>query len=162
MMPTNTDAAPRPTAAADEKLGAHTEITRRDFVGSALLGSGSVLLGMASPASVRTAAAQTTGLSMTGLGPDWTGPGGIGDYARSNGNTADVVNAAHSAIRNHERDRGIASAKDTGESYDLIIVGCGISGLSAGHTYHKSRLASTVLMLDQHPIFGGEAKQNEF
>ncbi len=161
-MPTNNDDTPPPNRAADDRLGANTEITRRDFVGSALLGSGSVLLGMASPAAVRTAAAQTMGLPMTGLGPDWTGPGGIGDYARSNGNTADVVNAAHSAIRNHERDRGIASAKDTGESYDLIIVGCGISGLSAGHTYHKSRPTSAVLMLDQHPIFGGEAKQNEF
>jgi spermidine dehydrogenase len=161
-MPTSHDDAPPPNDQNAEKLGANTEITRRDFVGSALLGSGSVLLGMASPAAVRTAAAQTTRLPMTGLGPDWTGPGGIGDYGRSNGNTAEVVNAAHGAIRNHERDRGIASAKDTGESYDLIIVGCGISGLSAGHTYHKARPASSVLMLDQHPIFGGEAKQNEF
>src|ERR1700704_3735911 len=101
-MPTNNDDAPLPNAAGDEKLGASTEITRRDFVGSALLGSGSVLLGMASPAALRTAAAQTTQLSMTGLGADWTGPGGIGDYARSKGNTAEVVNAAHSAIRNHE------------------------------------------------------------
>src|SRR5258706_15180099 len=117
---------------------------------------------MASPAAVRTAAAQTTKLPMTGLGPDWTGPGGIGDYGRSNGNTAEVVNAAHSAIRNHERDRGIASAKDTGESYDLIIVGCGISGLSAGHTYHKSRPTSAGLMLDPHPIFVGDAQQNGF
>ena len=123
---------------------------------------GSVLLGMASPTATRAAAAQTTALPMTGLGPDWTGPGGIGDYAHSNGNTAAVVNAAHGAIRNHERDRGIASAKDTGESYDLIVVGCGISGLSAGLTYHKARPTSNVLMLDQHPIFGGEAKQNEF
>ena len=30
------------------------------------------------------------------LGPEWTGPGGIGDYIRSNGNTHEVVNAAHS------------------------------------------------------------------
>jgi spermidine dehydrogenase len=160
-MPMSNDDQP-PNGKNAEKLGANTEITRRDFVGSALLGSGSVLLGMASPGAVRTAAAQTTGLPMTGLGPDWTGPGGIGDYGRSNGNTAEVVNSAHSAIRNHERDRGIASATDTGETYDLIIVGCGISGLSAGHTYHKARPSSTVLMLDQHPIFGGEAKQNEF
>jgi spermidine dehydrogenase len=160
-MPMSNDDQP-PNGKNAEKLGANTEITRRDFVGSALLGSGSVLLGMAPPGAVRTAAAQTTGLPMTGLGPDWTGPGGIGDYGRSNGNTAEVVNSAHSAIRNHERDRGIASATDTGETYDLIIVGCGISGLSAGHTYHKARPSSTVLMLDQHPIFGGEAKQNEF
>ena len=145
-----------------EKLGCHTDITRRDFVGSALLGTGSVLLGMASPAALRTANAQTLPAPMTGLGPDWTGPGGIGDYARSNGNTFEVVNAAHGAIRNHQRDSAIPSAQDTGETYDLVIVGAGISGLAAGYTYHKTRPASSVLMLDQHPIFGGEAKQNEF
>ena len=48
---------------------------------------------------MRTANAQTMPVPLTGLGPDWTGPGGIGDYARSNGNTHEVVNAAH-AMRN--------------------------------------------------------------
>ncbi len=138
------------------------DITRRDFVGGALLGTGSMLLGMGSPAAIRTAAAQTPGLTMTGLGPEWTGPGGIGDYAKSNGNTAEIVNAAHGAIRNHERDSGIAHANHTGETYDLIVIGCGIAGLSAGYTYHKARPGSSVLMLDLAPIFGGEAKQNEF
>jgi spermidine dehydrogenase len=161
-MPTNSDDTPTPSNRDAEKLGMDTEITRRDFVGSALLGTGSVLLGMASPGAIRTAAAQTNSSPMTGLGPDWTGPGGIGDYGRANGNTAEVVNAAHGAIRNHELDARLAAAKDTGETYDLIIVGCGISGLSAGYTYHKARPESAVLMLDQHPIFGGEAKQNEF
>ena len=161
-MPTNSDDTPAPSNQDAEKLGMDTEITRRDFVGSALLGTGSVLLGMASPSAIRTASAQTSSLPMTGLGPDWTGPGGIGDYGRSNGNTAEVVNAAHGAIRNHQLDARLAAAKDTGETYDLIIVGCGISGLSASYTYHKARPESAVLMLDQHPIFGGEAKQNEF
>jgi len=152
-----------PTSERDAaKLGCDTEITRRDFVGSALLGTGAALLGMSAPGVLRTAAAQTARAPMTGLGPDWSGPGGIGDYARANGDTFEVVNAAHSALRNHERDGALAAAKDTGESYDLVIVGCGIAGLSAGHTYHKARPNSSVLMLDQHAIFGGEAKQNEF
>jgi spermidine dehydrogenase len=150
-----------PIRKEDEGL-ANSTITRRDFVAGTLVGTGSALLGMAAPATMRTAAAQTTPLPLTGLGPDWTGPGGVGDYARSNGNTAEVVNAAHGALRNHERDAAIASARDTGESYDLVIVGCGISGLAAAYTYHKERPNSPVLMLDQHPIFGGEAKQNEF
>jgi spermidine dehydrogenase len=138
------------------------DITRRDFVGGALLGTGTMLLGMGSPAAIRTAAAQTPGLPMTGLGPEWTGPGGVGDYAKSNGNTAEIVNAAHGAIRNHERDSGITNAHHTGETYDLVVIGCGIAGLSAGYTYHKARPGSSVLMLDLAPIFGGEAKQNEF
>jgi spermidine dehydrogenase len=138
------------------------DITRRDFIGSALVGSGARLLGMASPAALHSARAQTTGLPMTGLGPDWTGPGGIGDYANSNGNTADVVNSAHGDIRNDQLRKMLDGATDTGERYDAIIIGCGIAGLSAGWIYSRERPNARLLLLDQHPIFGGEAKQNEF
>ena len=137
-------------------------ITRRDFVGGSLIGAGTALLGMAAPAAIRTARAQTLPAKMTGLGPDWTGPGGIGDYARSNGNTHEVVNAAHGGIRNQEFDAALSAAADTGERPDVVVVGCGIAGLSAAWAYRKGRPGGRVLMLDQHPIFGGEAKQNEF
>ena len=137
-------------------------VTRRDFVGGTLVGAGAALLGMASPAAMRSVQAQTVASPMTGLGPGWTGPGGIGDYARSNGNTHEVVNAAHGGIRNQEFDKLLRAATDTGEKVDVVIVGCGIAGLSACWTYRKGRPDGTVLMLDQHPIFGGEAKQNEF
>lgn len=145
-----------------EELDSSASITRRDFVGGTLVGAGAALLGMASPAAVRDAQAQTAAAKMTGLGPDWTGPGGIGDYARSNGNTHEVVNAAHGGIRNQSFDKALQSASDTGERPDVIIVGCGMAGLSACWTYRKHEPNATVLMLDQHPIFGGEAKQNEF
>jgi spermidine dehydrogenase len=59
-----------------------SNITRRDFVGGTLLGTGAALMGMGPPSAVRTAQAQTIAAPLTGLGPDWTGPGGIGDYAR--------------------------------------------------------------------------------
>ena len=137
-------------------------VTRRDFVGGSLVGAGTALLGMASPAAIRAARAQTVSSPLTGLGPGWTGPGGIGDYARSNGNTHEVVNAAHGGIRNQEFDKALRSATDTGERLDAIVVGCGMAGLSACWAYRKGRPDATVLMLDQHPIFGGEAKQNEF
>ena len=137
-------------------------ITRRDFVGGSLIGAGGALLGMAAPGAVQVARAQTSPSPMTGLGPDWTGPGGVGDYARSNGNTHEVVNAAHAGVRNQQWDRALRSAVDTGETPDVVIVGCGMSGLSAAWAYRKGHPGGTVLMLDQHPIFGGEAKQNEF
>ena len=137
-------------------------ITRRDFVGGALVGSGAALLTMASPSAIRKAAAQTVPAPMTGLGPEWSGPGGIGDYARSNGNTHEVVNAAHAGLRNQDYDKAFKAAIDTGEHPDVVIVGCGMAGLSAGWAYRKARPDGTVLLLDQHPIFGGEAKQNEF
>lgn len=145
-----------------EKLGMKVPISRRDFVGSTLIGAGATLMGAVAPAGMRSARAQTPGATMTGLTPDWTGPGGIGDYGRSNGNTHAVVNAAHGNVRNHQLDAYLDTAQDSGESPDLLVVGCGIAGLSAAYTYTRRRPRSTVLMLDQHPVFGGEAKQNEF
>jgi spermidine dehydrogenase len=52
---------------------------------------------------------------------------------------------------------------DTGETYDLIIVGGGISGLSAAHFYRKKAGENArILILDNHDDFGGHAKRNEF
>ncbi len=52
---------------------------------------------------------------------------------------------------------------DTGENYDLVIVGGGISGLSAAHFFRKvSGPKARVLILDNHDDFGGHAKRNEF
>jgi spermidine dehydrogenase len=138
------------------------EITRRDFVGSALIGSGAALLSSSAPLMASSTNKQTFDAPLTGLGPDWTGPGGIGDYAGKNGNTADVVNAAHGDIRNGTLDARIAKAKLVDEPYDLVIVGAGISGLTAAYTYTKERPDARILVLDQHAIFGGEAKQNDF
>jgi len=53
--------------------------------------------------------------------------------------------------------------QDTGESYDLIVVGGGISGLSAAHFFRKlNGEKSRILILDNHDDFGGHAKRNEF
>jgi len=52
---------------------------------------------------------------------------------------------------------------DTGELYDVVIVGGGIAGLAAAYTVAKDTGRSkTRLVLENHPIFGGGAKQNEF
>jgi spermidine dehydrogenase len=53
--------------------------------------------------------------------------------------------------------------QDTGETYDLVVVGGGISGLSAAHFYRKVAGANArILILDNHDDFGGHAKRNEF
>ncbi len=48
------------------------------------------------------------------------------------------------------------------EEYDLVIVGGGISGLSAAHFYRQERPSARILVLDNHDDFGGHAKRNEF
>jgi len=50
----------------------------------------------------------------------------------------------------------------TGESYDLVVVGGGISGLAAAHFYRARRQDARILILDNHDDFGGHAKRNEF
>jgi spermidine dehydrogenase len=51
---------------------------------------------------------------------------------------------------------------DTGEVYDLVVVGGGISGLSAAHFFRKGNPDARILVLDNHDDFGGHAKRNEF
>ena len=141
----------------EKELGLDCRITRRDFLGSTLVGSGAALLAMNAPACT-SAQQEPSPLSPALLGPDWTGPGGIGDYARSNGNTHEVVNAAHS-VRDRRFDR--ETAVDTGEEYDLVVVGGGFSGFGAAYTFERETTNGSCLVLDNHEMFGGEAKQNE-
>ncbi len=51
----------------------------------------------------------------------------------------------------------------TGEHYDLVVVGAGISGLSAAYIYRRDiDPDARILILDNHDDFGGHAKRNEF
>ncbi len=51
---------------------------------------------------------------------------------------------------------------DTGETYDLVIVGAGISGLAAAHFWRRALGANQkILILDNHDDFGGHARRNE-
>ena len=138
------------------------EVTRRDFVGGTLIGSGAALLTISAPGTVSSAKAQTVPSPLNDLSADWTGPGGIGDYAGKNGNTHPVVNASHSRIRNGDLDKRIANAPLVDDLYDVIIVGAGISGLTSAFITARENPGAKILILDQHAIFGGEAKQNEF
>ena len=52
--------------------------------------------------------------------------------------------------------------QETGQNYDLVIVGAGISGLSAAWFYRQQRPNARILILDNHDDFGGHAKRNEF
>ncbi len=70
--------------------------------------------------------------------------------------------AAHS-LRDGTFWDSAGKPEDTGETYDLIVVGAGISGLSAAHFYRKaSGGKARILILDNHDDFGGHAKRNEF
>ena len=134
----------------EDALGMNAGITRRDFLGSTLLASGALLLEGIAPDEFLTG------------GDEFSGYGGVGEYSRSNGNTLEVLLAGHK-MRDGAYDPLPADAVDTGETYDCVIVGGGISGLAAALFFLRhSGPGKSVLILENHPIFGGEAKQNEF
>src|SRR5207248_954384 len=89
----------------------------------------------------------------------FNGYGGIGDYRHSNGNTWDVLSAGH-GMRDGAFEQRIANASDTGEMYDLVTVGGGISRVAAAIFFQKYK-GGSCLVIDNHPIFGCEAKRNE-
>jgi spermidine dehydrogenase len=63
----------------------------------------------------------------------------------------------------HVRDGASFDAHDSGERYDLVVVGGGLSGLSAAYFYQQSKGGNArILVLDNHDDFGGHAKRNEF
>ena len=146
------------------------EITRRDFVGHTLVGSGAALLAAKAPGAMGQPNAmkpdqfklgRSMPMPLTGLDKSWTGPGGVGDYAIANGNTHREVNSAHT-LRNGDFEDLVRTAADKGESYDLVVVGAGFAGCTAAYTFLKENPGAKILICDNHGMFGGEARQNEF
>jgi len=123
-------------------------LTRRDFLHSLLLGTGAALLQM--PAPIRVLARTLAECS------------GIGDYKLSMGNTDEIIRIMEELEKNRYKNLP-KDMVDTGEVFDLIVVGGGLSGLSAAyHFTKKTKKKKTCLVLENHPVFGGHAKRNEF
>jgi spermidine dehydrogenase len=134
-----------------------SKIMRRDFLNASLLGAGAALLRMPAPAQ-QTNRAPDAPVS----GSAFTGYGGAGDYATSNGDPWPVLEAGHK-IRTGAYDPLAANVADTGETFDLIVAAAGLSGLGAAYYYAKATDSKKhCLVLENHPIFGGHCKQNEF
>ena len=131
----------------DRSLGMDRAITRRDF----LNGVAVTALGAAVPASA--------------WGADGMVPGADDSYPpRRTGLRGSHPGAFENAHKlRDQRDWDLKDSEDTGEEYDLVVVGGGISGLSAAHVF-KKRVGpqAKVLILDNHDDFGGHAKRNEF
>src|SRR5215213_8611926 len=94
--------------AAGARLGMNEPISRRDFINGTLAASAGLWLGGRAPGTAAELSAADA----------WTGYGGIGEYAHSNGNTYEVMSTAH-AMRDGKFERAIARAVDTKEIYDL-------------------------------------------
>jgi len=144
----------------DQKLGLNQKIDRRDFLNSTLLGAGSALYSMSSPSSIF--ANENNKLNLPNqVADNWYGYGGVGDSKYSHGNTPEILRSAH-AVRDGLLSKNNADDIDVSEKYDLVIVGGGMAGLGAAQRLMELDSNKKCLILENHPIFGGEAKRNEF
>ena len=135
----------------DKQLGMSRKITRRDFLNGAALALGAAI----TPSPLFAAFDEPTNpeKSSAYYPPALTG---------LRGSHPGSFDAAHS-LRDGTFWDHAGKPADTGETYDLIVVGGGISGLSAAHYFRKvAGTKARVLILDNHDDFGGHAKRNEF
>jgi spermidine dehydrogenase len=133
----------------DRELGMKRNITRRDFLNGAAVTAGAAMMPwqlLAAGDSDPQGAPGYYPPALTGL----------------RGSHPGSFDSAHS-LRDGTFWDEAGTPQDTGETYDLIVVGGGISGLSAAHFYRKAAGANArILILDNHDDFGGHAKRNEF
>ncbi|MET0556991.1 MAG: FAD-dependent oxidoreductase [Vicinamibacteria bacterium] len=143
-------------------------IDRRDFLNGLLLAAGGAAVGGFSP--MRAFAHSGVGIN--------TGDGGIGfdPRARRGGNLPEVFNVGHwmrderltfsptkvnikpAPYDNYQGNHDIHT--DNG-SYDVIVVGSGMSGLSAAFYLQRRRPGTKVLLLDANGTFGGNAGRDD-
>jgi len=141
----------------DTALGMSREIARRDFLNGVALGTGAALLGSAMSAQELFAAGALDEYAPE-KAPDYYPPARLGIRGNHDGSFA----TAHK-MRDGASEDSLGAPVETGETYDLVVVGGGISGLAAAYRFRqKSGRDARILILDNHDDFGGHAKRNEF
>ncbi|MCP4541287.1 MAG: NAD(P)-binding protein, partial [Chloroflexi bacterium] len=128
-----------------KRLGLDRPITRRDFIKGMMVGAGCLVL---------------PGCSGSTFDPDTpptrTSPPSVHSYF--GGDTPDTISACHRVYDGESFEQGV---QDSGEIYDLVVVGAGLGGLTAAYFYQQERPKEKILLLDNHVDFGGDAQRNE-
>jgi putative NAD(P)-binding protein len=139
------------TDVRDRELGMARPIARRDFLNGMAL----VLGSLAVPPWLRALDLEEAAPEKA---PGYYPPALTGLRGSHEG----AYEVAH-ALRDGTFWATAGPVQDTGEVYDLVVVGGGISGLAAAHFFRQAAGPSTrVLVLENHDDFGGHAKRNEF
>jgi spermidine dehydrogenase len=141
---------------SDRELGMHRNITRRDFISGVSVALTSSLLPTSKVDAFSTAMAQA---QAEGQAPPASGEYYPPTRTGMRGAHPGSFEVAHDLVDGHHWD----TSTDTGERYDLVIVGAGMSGLSSAYFFYNDAGATAkVLLIDNHDDFGGHAKRNEF
>ena len=135
------------SASEYRQLGMDRPIARRDFLSGVAIG----ITGAAAFAGAQALDAQTS--DAANYPPLRSGL--RGNYPAA----VDIFNQ----IRQRQFEKFPVADSEIQEDYDLVIVGGGISGLSAAYFYQLAMGKNAkILILDNHDDFGGHAKRNEF
>ncbi len=134
----------------DKELGMDRRITRRDFMNGAAM-------------TIAAAVAPHPSLLAQGETEEQDRPGYDPPAAHGlRGSHPGAFEVAH-RLRDGTFWNSAGQPENSGETYDLIVVGGGISGLSSARFFHQAAgKAARVLILENHDDFGGHAKRNEF
>lgn len=133
----------------DRELGMRRKITRRDFLNGVAIGAA---------ASMMPWQLFAQGENLPQDSPNYYPPILTG----LRGSHPGSFETAH-ALRDGTFWETAGKPRDTGEIFDLVVVGGGISGLATAHFYRKSAGTNArILILENHDDFGGHAKRNEF
>ncbi len=142
----------------DREPGIGREITRRDFLNGVTVGAGAGLLSGTFGAKRLLSAAVLDEPVGTEKSAEYYPPAKMGLRGDNGGSYA----YAH-RLRDGGSPNDMGAPIDTGETYDLIVVGAGISGLASAYRFRqKAGSKSRILLLDNHDDFGGHAMRNEF
>jgi spermidine dehydrogenase len=138
------------------------KITRRDFLNGVSVGVGGALVGATGASKVFGADTLLAAAALDELSPE-NAPGYYPPAKMGmRGNHDGTFTFAH-LLRDGQSWNDLGKAAATGESYDLVVVGGGISGLAAAYFYRqRAGKNARILILDNHDDFGGHAKRNEF
>ena len=137
---------------SDKDLGMDRAITRRDFLNGVAIGVGGAIAGRA--------LSDIEWLAAMGIAQDAPGyyPPALTGMRGSHDGSFEVSHA----LRDGRFRTSAGQTVATGETYDLVVAGGGISGLSAAYFYRARVPSARILILDNHDDFGGHAKRNEF
>jgi spermidine dehydrogenase len=139
----------------DRDLGMNRAIPRRDFLNGVSIAVGAALTRGGFP-----------GLEWIADGPEEQFPQDKPGYyppalTGMRGSHDGSFESAH-LLRDGDFWKNNPHSTSTGETFDLVVVGGGISGLAAAYFYRKNNTSAKILILDNHDDFGGHAKRNEF
>jgi spermidine dehydrogenase len=134
------------------------KITRRDFLDGVALTVGAAVVG--------PLAAKADSGNETHPPPIARNDEGLPSYPPGltglRGDQEKVYEFAHK-LRDGKKWDSLGAVEDEKESYELVIVGAGISGLAAAYFFRKLYgKKSRILILDPHDDFGGHARRDEF